>query len=141
MEQPLHGMAQFLQHDGFHQVVESADADRIDGIVIVRSDENDLEIRFPDLFEDFEAAHPWHLDIEEDDIRPMMADQQDRFFRPLGGRDHFQGIRKFLQFLPEVLQAARFVIYQYRGQDFHIERNEIKQFPPSRRTIFRHLRE
>jgi hypothetical protein len=106
LEKPLHSMAQFLQHHGLHQVIEGAYADRIDRIVIVGRDENDLEICFPDLFENFETAHPWHFDIQEDDIRPMMPDQQDGFLGLLGGRDHFQRTRKFLQFLPEILQAA-----------------------------------
>ena len=128
-EQPIHGLAQFSQGNRLHQVIKRTDADRIDSIMVISRNKNNLEIRLTDLFDDLETAHPRHFDIQEHDIRSMMPDQQDRLFRLMGGADHLQGTRKLLQLLPEVLQAARFVVYQYRCQSIHIDENEIKQFP------------
>ncbi|MNL65135.1 hypothetical protein D3C87_1894270 [compost metagenome] len=68
---------EFVRIDGFEQVINCAETECPDGIFLVGGCKNNPKI---DLFEagkEIETAFAGHLNVQEDQVRPLLPDQFD----------------------------------------------------------------
>ena len=76
----LQRLGEALAVERLEQVVERADLERLERVLIVRGDEDDE--RHPlaaDRLDDLEAVHLRHLDVEEHEVRRVIVDRGDGF--------------------------------------------------------------
>lgn len=77
---PREGLVEPRTRDRLEQIVDRADLECSDGVLIVSSDEHYRRHRFDaDFIDNTEAIHLWHLDIEEDYVRAIIANSVDGF--------------------------------------------------------------
>ena len=87
--------------------------------MIVRRREYYLCAVISQFIQHTEAIETRHFDIEEDDVRFMMTDQQQGFCRLLYHRNDLQLRAEFANLLFEIFEAAAFVIDEDRLYRFH----------------------
>src|SRR5579863_1525566 len=78
------------------EIVKCADANRIDRVLVVGGREDDLGVIVSQFLQQAEAAHLWHFDVEEENIGPVVADEEEAFFRLLGDGHDADGSAKLL---------------------------------------------
>ena len=85
MSYPLNHLGEPCGLDRFQQVVDGADLERFDRVLIERGDEHDVALHaaFQQLARHLEPGQPRHLDIEEDHVRRQRFRQRDRL-EPVG---------------------------------------------------------
>jgi hypothetical protein len=71
--EPLHRFAQARFRRRFEHVVDRAAFERVDRVLVVCGDEDDVRQAL-DLRRRLESAHPRHFDVEEHDVRPRPRD-------------------------------------------------------------------
>ena len=65
-------------HDGLQKVVERVDLEGLDGVLVVGGGEDHLG-QFFEAFQQFEAGHAGHLDVEEEKVGRELRDHRERF--------------------------------------------------------------
>ena len=60
------------------QIVDGVDVERADRVLVIGSNEDDIGLAL-DQFEDFEPVKPWHLNIQQQEIRLEIGDGFDGF--------------------------------------------------------------
>ena len=78
---PLHGQAEPNRVDRLEQVVDRVDLERLDGMLIIRGDEDDVRrrARVEHPARDLEAGQPRHLHVEEHEVGLQAVDGRQRF--------------------------------------------------------------
>ena len=76
----LERVGEALAIEGLEDVVEGAHLEGLEGVLIVGGHEDDERHALaPDRFDDLEAVHVRHLDIEEDELRRVIQDRRHGF--------------------------------------------------------------
>src|SRR4051812_19526080 len=82
---PAKCLLESLVVERLDEIVERGELERLERMAIVRRDEDRRRHRVDaDGPNDFEAAHPWHLDVEKDEVWMQRSNRFDRG-RPIAG--------------------------------------------------------
>ena len=104
--------------DRLQQVVDRVDLERLDGVLIVRGDEDDLRRRVVAEHppRDLEAGEPRHLDVQEHDVGLQLVDRGQRLDTVAGLADHLDAA-DLIEQVAQLVAGQLLVVHEHRFQN------------------------
>ena len=127
---PIERFAKTSLSDGLQEIIHGARFEGLDRMLVVGGHDHDdrelAALQFPDHIE---AAHPRHLEVEEDNIGLETGDLAECFLAVLGFAYDLH-IADLLKFLPKYLPGDRLVVHdQALDQGCDSSSSGISQYP------------
>ena len=115
----LQGLGEALAVERLEDVVEGADLEGLQGVLVVRGDEDHQRHALrPDRVDHVEAAHLRHLHVQEHQVRRVVLDRHHGFFAVAALRRHLD-VRLERQQCRQPLARQRFVVDDQRLDFLH----------------------
>ena len=130
---PIDGDLEPRLIDRLQQVVDRVDLERLDRVLIVGRDEDDLRTgaAADQPPRDLEAGQPRHLHVEKDDVRLQPLDRRQRLDAVAGLADHLDAADLFEQ-VAQLVPRQLLVVHEH---GFQLHRTSAGKLRPPDRTL------